>query len=149
MNEELIAPCGMNCGLCSGYLAYKHNLKSKGIGIPYCTGCRPRDKKCAFLKKRCNLLLYNRAKYCYECDDYPCENLIHIDKRYKALYKMSMINNLGDIHMNGIKAFLDKEAEKWKCPKCGAVICCHNGICFNCGLDNLRNKKKLYRWENK
>ncbi|MFC1995459.1 DUF3795 domain-containing protein [Chloroflexota bacterium] len=51
MNEELIAPCGMNCGICSGYLASKYDIKSKGIKMPYCIGCRPRDKKCAFLKK--------------------------------------------------------------------------------------------------
>jgi hypothetical protein len=26
------------------------------------------------------------------------------------------------------------------------MVCCHNGICFNCGLEKLRNKKKKYRW---
>jgi ribosomal protein L37E len=26
------------------------------------------------------------------------------------------------------------------------VICCHNGLCFNCGLDKLRQNKK-YHWE--
>ena len=31
MNEELIAHCGMNCAICSGYLAYRHDVKSKGI----------------------------------------------------------------------------------------------------------------------
>ncbi|MHB8086476.1 MAG: DUF3795 domain-containing protein, partial [Dehalococcoidia bacterium] len=51
MNEELIAPCGMNCAVCSRYLALKYNVKSKGIKISYCTGCRPRDRKCALLKK--------------------------------------------------------------------------------------------------
>jgi hypothetical protein len=29
MEEKLIAPCGMNCGICSGYLALKHDIKSK------------------------------------------------------------------------------------------------------------------------
>jgi len=58
-----------------------------------------------------------------------------------------MIENLEYIKKNGIKQFLEKEKERWKCPECGAVICCHNGICFNCGLYILKNKKKLYRWE--
>lgn len=147
MNEELIAPCGMNCGICSGYLAFKYDVKSKGIRMPYCSGCRPREKKCAFLKRRCNLLLKGQVQYCYECQDYPCQRLQHIDKRYRALYRMSLIENLEYVRKNGVGQLLKREEEKWKCPECGAVICCHNGICFNCGLDLLKDKKKLYRWE--
>jgi hypothetical protein len=147
MNEELIAPCGMNCGICSGYLAARYDVKSKGIKMPYCTGCRPRNKQCAFLKKRCSLLLEGKVQYCYECKDYPCERLVHLDKRYRSLFRMSMVENLEYIRDNGITQFLEREEEKWRCPECGAVICCHNGICFNCGLSKLKNKKKLYRWE--
>jgi len=147
MNEELIAPCGMNCGICSGYLAYKHDVKSKGIRMPYCLGCRPRDKKCAFLKKRCNLLLSGKVQYCYECSNYPCERLNHIDTRYLNLHRMSMIENLEFIKKKGINQFLEKEEERWKCPNCGGVISCHNGICFDCGLDILKNKRNLYRWD--
>jgi hypothetical protein len=45
MKEELIAPCGMNCAICSGYLVYEHDVKSKRIRMPYCSGCRLRNKK--------------------------------------------------------------------------------------------------------
>ena len=147
MNEKLIAPCGMNCGICSAYLASKYAIRSRGLKMPYCLGCRPRDKKCAFLKKRCDLLLNNQVGYCHECKDFPCLALSHINERYKALYRMSMIENLMFIKEKGIKRFLEQEADKWKCPECGAEICCHNGICFNCGLDKLANKEKRYRWE--
>ena len=147
ISEELVAPCGMNCGICSGYLGLRRDVKDAGIRMPYCTGCRPRDKQCAFLKKRCDLLLNNGVEYCYECEDFPCTRLQHLDKRYRTFYRMSMIENLEYIKKKGIKEFLAREKEKWKCPKCGAIICCHNGICFNCGLDRLREKKKLYRWE--
>ena len=147
MNEELIAPCGMNCGLCSGYLALKNDLRNKGIRMSYCTGCRPRDKRCSFLKKRCTLLMNSKVKYCYECNDFPCQWLNHIDKRYRMYFRMSMVENLESIKKNGIGQFLEKEEERWKCPECGGVICCHNGICFSCGVSKLRDKKKLYRWE--
>ncbi len=66
MEELLIAPCGMNCALCSGYLALKHDVKSQGVGMPYCAGCRPRGKNCAFLKKRCELLGQGQVQYCYQ-----------------------------------------------------------------------------------
>ena len=147
MNEELIAPCGMNCGVCSGYLARKYDLRNKGIRMPYCSGCRPRDKRCSFLKKRCTLLMNSKVKYCYECNDFPCQWLNHIDKRYRMYFRMSMVENLESIKKTGIRQFLEKEEERWKCPECEGVICCHNGICFSCGVSKLRDKKKLYRWE--
>jgi len=147
MNGELIAPCGMNCAICSGYLALTHKVKSKGIRMPYCIGCRPRDKKCAFLKKRCQLLQKGQIQYCYECPDFPCETLRKLDKRYRTHFRMSLIENLEYIKENGIKQLLEWEEERWQCPECGGVICCHNGICFNCGLNRLKSKKKKYRWE--
>ncbi len=147
MEEELIVPCGMNCSVCSGYLAWRHDVKSKGIKMPYCKGCKPRDKQCAFLMKRCNLLLNKQVKYCFECSDFPCRNLSHIDKRYRSHYKMSMIKNLKLIREKGINRLLQSEEKKWQCPNCGGVICCHNGICFNCSLDLLRQRKQKYRWE--
>jgi hypothetical protein len=146
-NSDLIAPCGMNCAICSGYLAQKNDVKSKGIQMPYCIGCRPRNKKCAFLKKRCNLLINNKVRYCYECKDFPCNHLQTIDKRYRTRYQMSMIENLKFIKEYNIEQFLKKENDKWKCPDCGGTICCHNGICFECGLEKLKQKKKIYRWE--
>jgi hypothetical protein len=147
MKTELIAPCGMNCGICSGYLALAYDVKQKDIRMPYCTGCRIRDKKCAFLKKQCDKLRNNKIKYCFECKDFPCKNLQGIDKRYRTYFRLSMIENLENIKKEGIEKFLEQQKKKWACPKCSGTVCCHNGICFNCELDKLVNKKKLYRWE--
>jgi hypothetical protein len=146
-SKELIAPCGMNCALCSGYLALKNDVKSKGIQIPYCKGCRPRDKKCAFLKKKCKQLLTHEVNFCYECKDFPCEHLKHIDNRYQKFYKMSFIENLLFIEKNGINRFFSAQKKKWQCQTCNGLICCHNGLCFHCDIDILKKKKKRYRWE--
>ena len=146
MNEGLIAPCGMNCSVCSSYLAMKNDLKKKGIGRAYCVGCLPRGKNCAFMKKQRDLLGKGLVRFCYECRDFPCRRLKTLDKRYRTFYHMSMIDNLEYIKEHGINQFLEKEGEKWQCPECGQVICCHNGICFECGLSKLKNKKKSYRW---
>ncbi len=147
MREELIAPCGMDCAVCSSYLALKNDVKAKGVKMAYCKGCRPRDKMCAFLKKKCELLLKNKVRFCYECEEFPCENLEHIDKRYQTFFRMSLIDNLKLIKKHGLTKFLESQKKKWQCPNCGEVICCHNGICFSCDLEKLKNKKKRYRWE--
>ena len=145
--EELIAPCGMDCNVCSGYLAKQHDVKNNGIHMSYCAGCRPRDKKCAFLKKRCTRLLNHTVQFCYQCPVYPCEHLNDIDRRYRTLFQMSLLENLTDIKNKGMKTFLRMQEDKWRCPTCGGVICCHNGLCFHCGIERLRLKKNKYRWD--
>ncbi len=147
MSEILIAPCGMNCALCASYLAMKLDLRKKGSGKTYCAGCRPRGKNCAFMKKACHLLGEGLVRFCYECQDFPCRRLKALDKRYRTNYHMSMIENLEFIRDRGMEQFLTSEEEKWRCPTCGGVISCHNGICYECGLDKLAAKKRKYRWE--
>jgi hypothetical protein len=131
MEKELIAPCGMNCGLCSGYLALSRGHKKKR-GMPHCAGCRIRQKNCAFIKKRCETRLVKKVEFCHECMRFPCENLKKIDKRYRTRYDYSFIENLKIIREKGLDAFLEREREQWKCPNCGDVICIHNGKCYKC-----------------
>jgi len=146
MDSELIAPCGMNCHICSAYLGLKNDIKKEGIRNPYCTGCRPRDKQCAFLKKKCDLLLNKQIQFCYGCPDFPCESLQRLDNSYKKNYRMSMIENLEYIKSHGMEQFLTREEERWKCPHCGELISCHNGICYNCGREKLKGKKRINEW---
>jgi transposase len=55
-----------------------------------------------------------------------------LDERYRKNFGMSMIENLNTIKSRGIREFLVKQREKYKCPKCGGVICIHNRKCFDC-----------------
>ena len=98
------------------------------------------------MKKHCDLLGKGLVRFCYECEKFPCSRLKDLDKRYRTKYHMSMIENLKFIKEHGIESYLEKEEEKWRCPECGEVICCHNGLCLNCDLDKLRKNKK-YRWD--
>jgi hypothetical protein len=111
-DTELIAPCGMNCSVCSSYLARKYELRRKGERVPYCAGCRPRDKKCAFLKKRCDLLANRKIRFCNECSSFPCRNLERIDTRYQEHYRTSLIENLTFIQKHSLAAFIERENAK-------------------------------------
>ena len=129
LNKGLIAPCGMNCGICSSYLAHKNNISGKGF--PNCIGCRPRDKQCAFLKKKCKdglKLLKGEIEFCFECNYCPYENLTRLDKSYREKYEMSMIDNLDEIKNSGIDYFIENQEKKYKCPKCINLISIHNAL---------------------
>ncbi len=145
VEEQLIAPCGMNCAICVSYLAGQNELKKKGFSKGYCAGCLPRGKNCAFMKQHCDLLGNGQVRFCYECGDFPCRRLKTLDKRYRTKYHMSMLENLLFIKEQGMENFLAREETKWCCPRCGGTICCHNGLCLSCDLDTLRDNKK-YRW---
>jgi hypothetical protein len=41
-----------------------------------------------------------------------------------------------------MEKFLEREEVKWRCPQCGGMICCHNGLCLNCDLEKLQRNKK-------
>lgn len=145
MEENLIAPCGMNCGVCVNYMAMKHDLKRKGFERSYCPGCLPRGKNCTFMGERCGLLGKGLVRFCYQCPDFPCRRLKALDKRYRTKYHLSMLANLVFMKEQGMESFLKKEEATWRCPECGGTICCHNGLCLDCSLDKLRQNKR-YRW---
>lgn len=145
MDQKLIAPCGMNCSLCIAYQFMQGDLNKKGFHRKYCPGCIPRKENCTHMGDQCELLGKGQVRFCYECNAFPCKRLKSLDKRYCTKYHMSMIENLEYIKEHGMKRYLEKEEAKWCCPECGAVICCHNGLCLNCDLEKLRRNKK-YRW---
>lgn len=145
MEEKLIAPCGMNCGLCINYQAEQYDLDKKGFKRKYCPGCRPRGENCTHMQAHCDLVGRGLVYFCYECADFPCRRLKDLDKRYRSRYHLSMIESLCYIKEHGLELFLAREEKNWSCLQCGAVICCHNGLCLNCNLDKLRQNKK-YRW---
>ena len=127
-----ISPCGMNCGICIAFFGYTTTGKKRKHP---CSGCRSRKSDCAFIKKDCDKLSTKQIEYCFECTDFPCEKLKKLDNRYRTKYGMSMIENLEYIQKNGISKFVENERERWKCSKCGEVICVHNRKCYSCEIN--------------
>ena len=129
---ELIAPCGMNCGICRAYLAYTHGVPTKRGKVTHCAGCRPRAKNC-YVIRGCPKLRKHEIASCTQCDTVPCKNLAHLDKRYRERYDMSMVENLSELKIKGMETFLKNQQEKYRCPNCGDVVCVHDENCYSCG----------------
>ena len=129
---ELVAPCGMNCGVCKAYLAYSRGVPKQRGKVTHCAGCLPRGKNC-FIKRGCEKLLQNRVRFCFECEQMPCKNLERVDRRYRSRYNMSMVENLKELKAKGVEEFLKNQQAKYKCQACGDVVSVHDRKCYSCG----------------
>ena len=129
LRPELIAPCGMNCGLCMAYVRDRNG----------CSGCRAGDegksKSClACTIRNCEVLHSGEWAFCSsDCENYPCPRLKRLDARYRAKYRMSMLDNLEAVREVGIEVFVESEQERWACPACGGLQCVHTPGCVYCG----------------
>ncbi|MBN2088828.1 DUF3795 domain-containing protein [candidate division KSB1 bacterium] len=140
ISTELIAPCGMNCAICSRYLSYINNLKRS-----QCLGCRPGNTPCEYLFKKCtgiNHASKDNAVFCFECNQYPCQQIDRMDDRYRNNYKMSVRDNLEFIQEMGIGKFIEEQYQKYRCEKCGELISIHNRKCFKCDTITRLVEKK-------
>ena len=128
LHPALIAPCGMDCGLCVAHLREKNQCGgcngSDGSKPKHCVSCRI---------KHCDELVAAEAGFCYACSRYPCARLRQLDERYRARYGMSMVENLERIRDLGIDGFVATERERWRCAACGGVVCVHRQECIYCG----------------
>lgn len=136
LTSSLIAPCGMNCGLCLGY----HRIKNKCAGCQSASSNKPNH--CIICSiKNCELLSSRKSKFCFTCHKYPCRRIKKLDKRYRSKYGMSMIENLNTIKEIGVRIFILREKQKWACSKCGNIICVHREHCLVCG-----NKREVAKY---
>ena len=127
MNPVMIAPCGINCEVCSAH------LRDKNV----CNGCLCqvgyKSNSCQYcIIRNCEALQATPEHFCYDCPKFPCLRLKQLDKRYRTRYNTSPIENLKIIKNNGLSHFMELEIAKWHCPTCGGTICMHKGYCINC-----------------
>ena len=140
MDPNLVAPCGMNCNVCSSYLAWTHAIPKARGRISHCHGCGRNGKACAYLRKWCKPLKNEEVRFCFECADFPCHRLEHIDARYRTRYGASFIANLRTIQHKGIASFLRSQRREFRCDRCRTdVLSVHNRKCYRC--DTIRNWK--------
>lgn len=126
--RELIAPCGLDCRLCQRYNRSKNP----------CPGCRGDDSQklptCLNCKiKNCSLIETGQVNFCSECDEYPCNLVKNLDKRYKKSYGLRVLDNLDRIKTVGLDQFVNEQEKNWSCTGCGEILCMHKPTCRNCG----------------
>jgi hypothetical protein len=118
---ELIAPCGLDCGICELYLSRNDEqlmgaLISKGIPkeVLPCDGCRAMEGRCPVIHGKCatfECANENRIWFCSECDDFPCMKLAPAADQAEVLPHNTKLYNLCVIQKIGVEGLTERSLE--------------------------------------
>jgi hypothetical protein len=114
--ENMVAPCGIDCGICEMHTCKDNPEMMKtfiGRGVPVdkipCKGCRAIDGNCPVIPSKCDTLICIQNKgldFCYECNDFPCNMLHPCSDRANILPHNLKVFNLCTIKNKGVDGFI-------------------------------------------
>ncbi|MFO7800787.1 MAG: DUF3795 domain-containing protein [Desulfovermiculus sp.] len=144
INPDLVAPCGLYCGVCAVYIAhrdqnqkfkerllsvYKGEIPGKGklpnsenltLDDIRCNGCLSDDifmhcRQCAI--RDCT----QEQGYagCHQCDDFPCP---HIDDFPMTIGKKVILRAIPYWREAGTEKWIEDEEARYICPECGNTL---------------------------
>jgi len=130
----LAGRCGLYCGSCAVYRAYKDggDFKkrfSKEWELPIdevrCEGCHALTMECRGFG--CEIVRCTSSKgfeFCFECPECSrggCKNHKTVAEN-AAKYGIDLRSNLERIRAEGMEAWLSESKERFKCPSCGKPL---------------------------
>ncbi len=131
VKKELLAPCGLYCGVCSIYMAHRdNNLKFKKVLFPIykafaktiddisCTGCLS-DGIVFPVCRVCPIKKCTRDKKidgCHQCDDFPCK---FINNFPIPVGKKVILRAILTWRKLGTEKWVELEEKRYHCPECG------------------------------
>jgi hypothetical protein len=134
--------CGLYCGACPILKANVEGTvvtKAEEWELPaadlVCNGCK--SKINAGLSADCVMRLCAQdhgLESCGDCDDFPC-GTIQTFERDGYPHHTLVIANQRAICMYGVDAWLEKQKERWSCPKCGEGFTWYEEECAKCGAE--------------
>ncbi len=118
---ELVAPCGLDCGICELYLCKDNTqlynvLVEKGVPkekIP-CKGCRSIKGNCPGIRSTCETyqcIVQNKIEFCSDCTEFPCVKVHPSANRADTLPHNMKVFNLCTMKRIGLAAFVEKSLE--------------------------------------
>jgi len=145
--SNLIGRCGLYCGACSIYRAYKDNGEYRNKLATFfkcppekvrCEGCQTLTSEC--WGNDCKIVQCTNAKgfrFCHECPQFnnnSCEKFEELAKRYLE-DAVDVRANLARIKSGQIETWLKESKERFKCPYCGKPLPEGSQKCYHCGKD--------------
>ncbi|MHA1263606.1 MAG: DUF3795 domain-containing protein [Candidatus Helarchaeota archaeon] len=130
-NPNLLAPCGLYCGVCAIYQADKQNnqrLKAK-LAKAYwckpeqihCDGCLSSTDNKYFYCKVCKIRDCVQSKAipgCHKCEEWPCTK---IQQYPYELAKTHMLQSIPARKVRSDAEWVAWEEKRWTCDNCGTI----------------------------
>jgi len=134
--KELAGICGLYCGACTTYRAYKdkdstllnklaatHNIPVDKIA---CDGCLshnyrlylPAEFRDCYFRKCAE---EKGVTWCFECSEFPCKRLKDFSRDGRA-HHTAVIDNLREMKNLGVDEWLKIQEKRWRCPNCGKKL---------------------------
>lgn len=148
-DKNLIGRCGLYCGACSIYRAYKDSNKLQET-LARKHSCSPEDVRCEGCQtvskkgwsgeenwgRNCEIIKCLDARgldFCYECDNYEqCEKFGELFDSHLQ-YGENLRENLNKIKAGKAEQWLTEEDKKWRCRNCKKPISIYLKECHWCG----------------
>ncbi len=146
---DLVGRCGLYCGACVIYRAYKDDgeyLKGRSERFKCppeevrCEGCQTLTPQC--WGNECKIVKCLRDKgyqFCHQCAEYADKTC----QKYNALAESYLEDgvdiraNLNCIQRGETQQWLRENEVKFRCPKCGKLLSVNtiNTRCYHCNAD--------------
>lgn len=144
VNRELLAPCGLYCGVCGAYLATRTDNPKLRQGMAQVYGCAPEDINCLgclsdVRYKHCeDCAIRDCAQSkgytgCHQCGEFPCDKIEALDAAFpdtpagrEVRRAIAAWRDLDD------EAFAAAQEARWTCRSCGARLMRGQKICHQC-----------------
>lgn len=147
INKDLLAPCGLYCGVCAIHIADRdNNFKFKNVLVdvykPFtksiddikCSGCLSENPENIFgYCKSCPIrdcILKKSYDGCYQCDDFPCK---FIDNFPIPVGKKVILRAIPQWKKLGTEKWVEEEEKRYHCPECGNSLFRGAKRCNKCG----------------
>ena len=142
MNTELLAPCGLYCGVCGIYMASRDDnkkLKEKlanAYGVTpeqiACKGCLSNEKfvYCQTCGIR-SCVMDKNYEGCHQCNEFPCTL---IDDFPVPVGKKVILRSVPDRKKLGTKKWVEEEEKRYRCPECDNPLFRGTTRCNKCGI---------------
>ncbi|MFX1598607.1 MAG: DUF3795 domain-containing protein [Promethearchaeota archaeon] len=144
---SLVGRCGLYCGACTIFRAYKDKGKFLQKTAKFFK-CRPEKVKCEGCQAltsdswgiNCKIVKCLDTKgfeYCYECPDYDassCEKFERISEGYLKEDNVDLRASLERIKAGDIENWLKESEKRFSCPHCGRPLSTYSRIteCYHC-----------------
>ncbi|MEM3726062.1 MAG: DUF3795 domain-containing protein [Candidatus Bathyarchaeia archaeon] len=147
VNANLVGRCGLYCGACGVYRAYKDDGEFlKGIAESFkCSPEKMRCEGCMALTPECwgtgckivQCLESKGLEFCYQCGEYEkdsCDKFGKLAQRYAEI-GVDVRANLERIKKGETEEWLRESEKKYRCPSCGKPLPVYGtkGKCYHCG----------------